>query len=289
MTSPWPRGPCAEPRDHNQWAGKLGPGWSCSLPSGPQLQPPPPSHGTFLPQRGGHPHHRRQGSVSVRSPGPPRLTQALRGLPVLPYVPSLNTQRSSRSLLRGNLLSGEILCFETLFAPVALAQDLGLREWGPGSLPKALTRYKSCPLGHPRCHGHTDCHWTLRWGFARPGASKGRKELPALTGLRVRLEPGGREKLPSSLKKGRCLSQGTGTPPCAHCPRLSEAVQLPMANADPDWAPPGTGALHHLLWPPRPPQTSQSRSLGKAEALLGAGPDTVVQQRHLRPDLGSGL
>lgn len=96
---------------------------------------------------------------------------------MLPYVPSLNTQRSSRSLLRGNLLSGEILCFETLFAPVALAQDLGLREWGPGSLPKALTRYKSCPLGHPRCHGHTDCHWTLRWGFARPGASKGRKEL----------------------------------------------------------------------------------------------------------------
>lgn len=177
MTSPWPRGPRAEPRDHNQWAGKLGPGWSCSLPSGPQLQPPPPSHGTFLPQGGGHPHHRRQGSVSVRSPGPPRLTQALRGLPVLPYVPSLNTQRSSRSLLRGNLLSGEILCFETLFAPVALAQDLGLREWGPGSLPKALTRYKSCPLGHPRCHGHTDCHWTLRWGFARPGASKGRKEL----------------------------------------------------------------------------------------------------------------
>lgn len=116
------------------------------------------------------------------------------------------------------------------------------------------------------------------------------RALPALTGLGVRLEPGGREELPSSLKKGRCLSQGTGTPPpCAHCPRLSEAVQLPLANADPDRAPAGTGALHHLLWPPRPPQTSQSRSLGKAEALLGAGPDTVVQQRHLRPDLGSGL
>lgn len=101
--------------------------------------------------------------------------------------------------------------------------------------------------------------------------------------LGARLEPGGQEESPSSLKKGPCPSRGTGTPlvptalgsqrPCS-CPGPTQSQ---------------TGAPRHLLWLHRPPLTSQSHSLGKAEALLGPGPDTVVQQRHLRPDLGSGL
>lgn len=191
---------------------------------------------------------------------------------MLPYLPSLNKQRSSPSLLRSNLHLGEIFRFETLFIAVALAQDLGLRERGPGSLPRVLSRYKSGPLSHPRglfplpprCHSHADSvtgrsgGGSLGLGRARGGGGThlSLSHLVAVTGhgagkrryknqpmtpsgscqlvqsapcpdgpLGVRLEPGGREELPSSLKKGLCLSRGTGTPLVPSALRGREVAQ----------------------------------------------------------------